>query len=172
MPSPINFDYSGLVAGAVANASDIEDAFDLINTYLNAGIPTTDLAKPKNLVSVTFNIETLLTGTPEVRGFKAPASTEFVHVETIIFKYSSGSAGTGLLAVTLHDSYAEAAADSDAKVAGLSIADDAAVGAMDTSTTSYTFSAGSTIFVRVEATTNTVLNTMVTMWFKTTHVAD
>ena len=55
MPTPINFDYSGLVAGAVANADDISDAFDLINTYLNAGLPTTDLAKPQSLVSVTID---------------------------------------------------------------------------------------------------------------------
>jgi len=171
MPSPINFNYTNLVAGGVANASDLTAAFDLINTYLNAGIPTTDLAKPKNLVSVTFNIESTATATPEIRGFKAPAGIEFVHVETIIYKYSSGSSGTGLLAVTLHDSYAEAAADSDAKVAGLSIADDAALGTMVSSTTEHTFASGATIFVRVEATTNAVLNTMVTMWFRTEHVA-
>lgn len=173
MPSPINFVFTNLVAGGVANASDLTAAFELINTYLTDGIPTTDLAKPKNLVSVTveFN-DSIGAGGYEVRGFKVPASTELAHVETAIFRGSP----SGKMDVTLHDNYAEAStAFADVKVGTalnpLTIASADAAGTIDTSNEAYTFTAGTSIFIRVAATTAPVYNANVTMWFKTTHVA-
>ena len=170
MPSPINFNYTNLVAGGVANASDLTAAFDLINTYLNAGIPTTDLAKPQSLVSVTMEFNDAIgPGSYEVRGFVVPANTSLKHVETSIFRGSP----SGQMDVTLHDNYTEASTSfADPKVSNLQIASGADQGSTDTSTDAYTFSAGQTIFVRVEATTANVYNANVTMWFKTTHVAD
>ena len=73
---------------------------------------------------------------------------------------------TGQFDVSLHDSYAGADSDSDVKVGGLLIANAAAVGTTDTSDTGYTFAAGTSIFVRMEATTANVGGAQVTMFFK------
>ena len=74
--------------------------------------------------------------------------------------------------VTLHDAYSEATGGTDAKVTNLQIASGAGAGSTATSTDAYTFAAGSTIFIRTEATTASVYNANVTMFFKTTHVSD
>lgn len=165
MPSPIDFDYSGLAAGATATASDITDAFDLINTYFNAGIPNTDLASPNHHICITMGLEaTLAAGTNRVRGLKVPAAFStggLVHVETQIFRTDT----SGQLDVTLHDSYAEAAGDTDAKVS-VQIANSDGAGTIATATTAYTFTAGTGIFVRFEATTADCDDVHAAMWFK------
>ena len=165
----ITFSLSGVTAGSVANATEITNAFNAINTYLTNGIPTTDLAKPQSIVSITMEFnDSIGAGSYEVRGFKVPSGVNLKHVETSIFRASP----SGQMDVTLHDAYSEATGGTDAKVSNLQIASGSAAGSTDTSTDAYTFSAGTSVFVRTAATTAAVYNANVTMFFKTTHVVD
>jgi len=162
----ISFDTASFADGQVADGDPIKANFALINAFLTAKIANTYIANKYHQVCVTINLEEdIVAGsTAEViRGFKVPATSgDFVHVETTIMRLTP----TGQLDVSLHDSYADADSDSDIKVGGLQIANGAAVGTTDTSDTGTTFAAGTSIFVRMEATTANVGGAQVTMFFK------
>ena len=162
----ISFDTASFADGQVADGDPIKANFALINAFLAAGISNTYIANKYHQVCVTISPEAdIVAGsTAEViRGFKVPASSgDFIHVETTIMRLTP----TGQFDVSLHDSYADADSDSNVRVGGLQIANAAAVGTTDTSTTAYTFGAGTSIFVRMEATTANVGGAQVTMFFK------
>jgi hypothetical protein len=163
----ISFNTASFADGQVADGDPIKANFALINTFLAAGISNTYIANKYHQVCVTINLGTddITAGSTDeiIRGFKVPASSgDFVHVETTIMRTSP----TGQFDVSLHDSYADADSDSDIKVGGLLIANGAAAGTTDTSVEAATFAAGTSIFVRMEATTANVGGAQVTMFFK------